>query len=200
MTGWYDKRIPAPEESVLQPLLDRRARETPDKVFVQFADGGATWTYRELRDQVRETAAALQALGVKQDDPVLTWLPNGPEALRIWFAINYLGAIYIPLNLAYRGQILEHAVRSSGARLIVGHPDLLPRLDAIDSSSIQLRVPVVRYLHVLGHGAGDRHDLPDAARRHGAVPAQAAAGAGRSRPYAEEGRAGAAQRRVRGLR
>ena len=46
MTGWYDKRIPAPEESVLQPLLDRRARETPDKVFVQFADGGATWTYR----------------------------------------------------------------------------------------------------------------------------------------------------------
>jgi crotonobetaine/carnitine-CoA ligase len=142
MTGWYDKRIPAPEESVLQPLLDRRARETPDKVFVQFADGGATWTYRELRDQVRETAAALQALGVKQDDPVLTWLPNGPEALRIWFAINYLGAIYIPLNLAYRGQILEHAVRSSGARLIVGHPDLLPRLDAIDSSAIQLRVPV----------------------------------------------------------
>ena len=142
MTAWRDPRIPIPEECVLRPLLDRRAHETPDKVFVQFADGGATWTYRELRDQVHETAAALQALGVKQDEPVLTWLPNGPEALRIWFAINYLGAIYIPLNLAYRGQILEHAVRSSGARLIVGHPDLLPRLDAIDVAGVQSRVPI----------------------------------------------------------
>ena len=140
MTTWHDERIPTPEECVLRPLLDRRARETPDKVFVQFADSGATWTYRELREQVLETAAALQALGVQQEEPVLTWLPNGPEALRTWFAINYLGAIYIPLNLAYRGQILEHAVRSSGARLIVGHPDLLPRLDAIDAANMERRV------------------------------------------------------------
>ena len=131
-----------PEECVLQPLLDRRARETPDKVFVQFADSGTTWTYRELHEHVRETAAALQALGVRQDEAVLTWLPNGPDALRIWFAVNYIGAIYIPLNLAYRGQILEHAVHSSGARLIVAHPDLLPRLDAIDAAALERRVPI----------------------------------------------------------
>ncbi|MDP1840398.1 MAG: AMP-binding protein [Reyranella sp.] len=142
MTGLRDPRILPPEDCVLQPLLDRRAGETPDKVFVQFADDGATWTYRELRDHVRDTAAALQALGVRQDEPVLTWLPNGPDALRIWFAINYIGAIYIPLNLAYRGQILEHAVRNSGARLIVGHPDLLPRLDGIDAAGLEHRVPI----------------------------------------------------------
>ncbi len=142
MTAWRDPRMLPPEECVLQPLLDRRARETPDKVFVQFADDGTVWTYRELRDHVRDTAAALQALGVRQDEPVLTWLPNGPDALRIWFAINYIGAIYIPLNLAYRGQILEHAVRNSGARLIVGHPDLLPRLDGIDATALEHRVPV----------------------------------------------------------
>ena len=59
MTAWYDRRIPAPEECVLQPLLDRRARESPDKVFVKFADSGATWSYRELREQVLETAAGL---------------------------------------------------------------------------------------------------------------------------------------------
>lgn len=142
MTAWRDPRIPAPEECVLQPLLDRRTRETPDKVFVQFADTGIVWTYAELHAVVRETSAALQALDVRQDEPVLTWLPNGPDALRIWFAINYIGAIYVPLNLAYRGQLLEHAVRSSGARLIVGHPDLLPRLDGLDIRQLERRVAV----------------------------------------------------------
>ena len=77
---------------------------------------------------------------MNQGDTVLTWLPNGPDALRVWFAINYLGAIYVPLNLAYRGKLLEHAVRSSGARLIVAHPDLLPRLDAIDTAQLEQRV------------------------------------------------------------
>jgi crotonobetaine/carnitine-CoA ligase len=43
-----DPRMPPPEECVLQPLLDRRARETPHKVFVQFAATGAAWTYAEL--------------------------------------------------------------------------------------------------------------------------------------------------------
>lgn len=137
-----DPRIPPPEECVLRPLLDRRAREAPDKVFVQFAATGAAWTYAELRRIVHETAAALQALGVRQDETVLTWLPNGPDALRLWFAINYIGAIYVPLNLAYRGQILEHAVRTSDARLIVGHPDLLPRLDGIDTARLEQRVAI----------------------------------------------------------
>ncbi len=127
-----DPRIPSPQDCVLHQLLDRRAHETPGKVFVHFAASGEEWTYADLRRIVVETAAALQQRGVGQDDPVLTWLPNGPDALRLWFAINYLGAIYVPLNLAYRGQVLEHAVRISGARLIAGHPDLLPRLEAID--------------------------------------------------------------------
>ena len=137
-----DPRIPAPEDCVLRPLLDRRARETPDKVFVRFAATGEEWTYSRLHRIVLETAAALQRLGVKQDDPVLTWLPNGPDALRLWFAINYLGAVYVPLNLAYRGQLLEHAVGNSGARLIAGHPDLLPRLDAIARGALEQRVAI----------------------------------------------------------
>lgn len=137
---WYDPRIPAPEDCVLRPLLDRRARETPDKVFAVFAATDRTWTYAELLRATQETAAALAAQGVDQGDTVLTWLPNGPDALRVWFAINYLGAIYVPLNLAYRGKLLEHAVRSSGARLIVAHPDLLPRLDAIDTARLERRV------------------------------------------------------------
>ena len=33
---------------------------------------------------------------MQQGEHVLVWLPNGPECLVTWFAINYLGAVYVP--------------------------------------------------------------------------------------------------------
>ena len=41
--AWHDPRVPADVDCVLRPLLERRAAETPDKVFALFADGSA-WT------------------------------------------------------------------------------------------------------------------------------------------------------------
>jgi non-ribosomal peptide synthetase component E (peptide arylation enzyme) len=87
---WCDPRAPAPEDSVLRPLLEQRAAETADGVFARFADG-TTWTYRQTRDVARRAALGFQSLGVQHGDTVLSWLPNGPDALRVWFGLNYLG-------------------------------------------------------------------------------------------------------------
>jgi carnitine-CoA ligase len=93
-TEWSNPRIPPSEVGVLRPLLDRRAKEIPDKVFAKFADGSA-WSYAELREITTRTAAALQALGVRQGDHVLSWLPNGTDALRVWFGLNYIAAMLL---------------------------------------------------------------------------------------------------------
>src|SRR5262245_553564 len=63
----YDPRIPPRQDCIVGEAIDRWARDNPDKVFVLFADG-TSWTFRELRDVVRQTALGLQQLGVKQDD------------------------------------------------------------------------------------------------------------------------------------
>src|SRR5678815_2722975 len=134
MAKWHDPRVPADVDCVLRPLLERRAAETPDKVFALFADGSA-WTYREAREVARRAAVGLRRLGVEQGDTVLSWLPNGPAALRVWFGLNYLGAVYVPINLAYRGGILAHVVANSDAKLIVAHADLVGRLADIDRAA-----------------------------------------------------------------
>ena len=134
-----DKRIPAPDACVLRPLLERRAAETPDKVFARFADG-AEWTYRQMLQIAERTAIGLQALGVKQDDKVLSWLPNGPDAIRAWFGLNWLGAVYVPINLAYKGRLLEHVVENSDAKLIVAHADLVGRLADINRAKLEAAV------------------------------------------------------------
>jgi crotonobetaine/carnitine-CoA ligase len=133
---WFDPRVPAADRCVLRPLLDRHAAATPDKVFARFADG-REWTYRQTQAIARRTAHALHALGVAKGDKVLSWLPNGPDAIRVWFGLNYLGAVYVPINLAYRGGLLAHVVANSDARLIVAHADLVGRLADIDRAALE---------------------------------------------------------------
>lgn len=131
-----DPRIPAVEDCVLGPLLDRHADERPQTVFAVFEDGSA-WTYGELHAIVRETAAGLAGLGIRPGDHVGAWLPNGPDALRVWFAINYLGAVCVPINQAYRGSLLEHALDLSDIRLLVLHAGLSGRLGEVSTARLE---------------------------------------------------------------
>ena len=81
-------------------------------------------------------AASLQQLGVGLGNPVLCWLPNGPELLRTWFGINLRGAVYVPVNTAYRGSLLERVVCDSEAPVLVSHHALLERLNDIDNGAL----------------------------------------------------------------
>jgi len=127
--------VPGRNVCVLPDLLDRHAAATPDKAFVISPDGRET-SYGALRRDVREMARALQDLGVEQGEHVLVWMPNGIDVLRIWFAINYVGAVYVPINTAYRGGILEHVVRNSGARLMIAHGQLADRLNDVATAAL----------------------------------------------------------------
>jgi crotonobetaine/carnitine-CoA ligase len=125
---WFDPRMPRREDCVLKAILDDRAARHPERRLALFEDG-TQWTWHEGREQVRAQAAALQALGIKPGDRVLVWLPSGPDMVRAWFSINYLGAIFAPLNTAYRGASLEHTINASRARLMIAHAALIERLE-----------------------------------------------------------------------
>ncbi|MDH3581639.1 MAG: AMP-binding protein [Hyphomicrobiales bacterium] len=123
--------IPPRESCVLGPLLERWAREKPEDSALIFEDG-PQWTWAELLQRTRQVAAGLKAMGVNAGDHVLSWQPNNPEAILTWFALNYIGAVYIPMNTAYKGKLLQNLVQLSDAKLMVCHADLAARLNAID--------------------------------------------------------------------
>ncbi|MEC9345541.1 MAG: AMP-binding protein [Pseudomonadota bacterium] len=128
--------MPRREDCVLASQLERWASERGDKVFAIYEDY-STWTYSETLELTRSTAAAFQALGVKRGEHVLVWMPTGPDCMRIWFALNYLGAVYVPINTGYRGGLLEHVIENSGARLMVAHSDLVERLDYVELAQLE---------------------------------------------------------------
>lgn len=152
----HDHRIPDIDQCIPSRLLERWAVEKPQGLFALF-ESGEQWTWRDALEQVRSTAAGLRNLGINSGDYVGMWLPSGPDAVRVWFAINYLGAVCVPLNLAYRGRLLEHCIAVAGMRVLIAHAELAPRLAEIDTGPLSQLVvsggqtPAVGALRVYGH-------------------------------------------------
>jgi crotonobetaine/carnitine-CoA ligase len=154
---------------VLRNILDRWSEETPDKPCARFEDG-QEYSYSQFTRIVRRTARALQDLGVEQGDHVFIWMPNGFDMTRLWFAINYIGAVYVPSNIAYKGALLEHVLRNSGAKLAVVHAQLLERLIPVERAGLETVVVI-----------GDTHHTLDGVR---VLPATALVSDGEPLPLA----------------
>ncbi|WP_218511661.1 AMP-binding protein [Variovorax sp. dw_308] len=135
------ERVPAADHCVLRSTLEKWAATQPDKVFAKLSKTEAV-TYAGMRDLAESTAAGLQALGVKQGDTVVVWLPNSLDCLRVWFGINWLGATYVPINTAYRGQLLQHVLHNAGAEVIIAHAELVGRLADVHIANLKTVVVV----------------------------------------------------------
>lgn len=136
-----DPRVPARERCVLRYALEHYAERCPEKPYCVF-DDGAIWTYAQLLAGVRRCAAGLQRLGLRQGEQLVCWLANGPQALLTYFAANYLGAVFVPFNTAYRGQVLAHVLENADARIAVVQGEFTGRLGEVDTGRLQRLVTV----------------------------------------------------------
>lgn len=141
-----DPRVPDAASCTIAGLLTARAHAHPDRVFAVFSDG-ESWTYGETYQRSLGAAAALTALGVRPGDRVMSWLPNGPDALLAWFGTNLAGATCTPVNTAYRGGLLEHVLTNSGATVVVAHSQLAPRLMEIQPGNQRPKIIGPHELH-----------------------------------------------------
>ena len=67
------------------------AKEYPNYVALEFM--GRKITYSKLINEVQRCAKALKTLGVREGDKVMVALPNCPQAIYIFYAINLIGGI-----------------------------------------------------------------------------------------------------------
>lgn len=95
-TPWYEHsegvplHLEYPDCSMVE-LVARTAEQYPDITAYEFF-GGKT-TYKEFMEEVRRCAAALCAMGIEPGDKVTICMPNTPQAVVMFYALNYMGAI-----------------------------------------------------------------------------------------------------------
>lgn len=103
--------------SFLDAFADN-VRKYPEKIALEFLDHPLQrFTYAELEEQVNRTAGYLQSLGVQPGDRVALQLSKSIEFILLHLATVRLGAISLPLNLAYPPDELKYFLEDSGAKL-----------------------------------------------------------------------------------
>ena len=85
----------------------------PDKVAVVY--GERRITYGDLVSDSRRLALGLLELGLKPLDRAVIQLPNIPEFVTTYLALNWIGVIPVMALRAHRHAEVRHFIRASGA-------------------------------------------------------------------------------------
>ncbi len=67
------------------------AEQYPDNVAFDFM--GRSTTYRQMVHEIERCAKALKTIGVRENDKVTIAMPNCPQAIYMFYAVNLVGAI-----------------------------------------------------------------------------------------------------------
>jgi len=149
-SGFWPEEIPKHltylKDFAIYQFLEKAARTSPDNVATIFFD--AKITYRELWDKVLRFASSLHKLGLKRGDRIGIYLPNCPQFVIAFFAINRLGATIVPFNTQYVDHELEYQLNDSGARNIITIDITYKRVRNLrDKKKVELDNIIVASLH-----------------------------------------------------
>jgi crotonobetaine/carnitine-CoA ligase len=89
---------------------------------------------------VRIIATGLARVGVTAGDRVIVMMPNCRLGILCLFAANYLGALYVPINPALKGSLLEHVLTDSGAKFAIVPENMLEAVISAESPHLKMIV------------------------------------------------------------
>ena len=98
-------------------FLRETAKAHPDRIALEYY--GLRISFRRLMARIDRCAAGLQAAGIGPGDTVSVVLPNLPQALISFYAINRLGAVANMLHPSLSGRTLWQAVQSTESRALI---------------------------------------------------------------------------------
>jgi acyl-CoA synthetase (AMP-forming)/AMP-acid ligase II len=108
-------------------VLAHHASATPDKVLAIFESIGVT--YAEMAGRAASLATGLHERGIGSGDVVALLSYNSTEFLETIFAVNYLGAIVMPINWRLAAPEIRYLLEHSEARALVCDEALIPLAD-----------------------------------------------------------------------
>lgn len=78
-------------EGTLYEAVAKTAKEYPNSIVFDFM--GKSTTYRKLIQEIEVCARALKTIGIREGDKVTIAMPNCPQAIYMFYAVNLVGGI-----------------------------------------------------------------------------------------------------------
>lgn len=125
------------EPFTLGALLRTAAERHGNRTFLEFPDG--TQTYAEADRRANCTANGFAALDAGKDSKIAIMAMNGPGFIDAWLGAARTGAVYVPINTDYKGDILRYQLGKADVSHMVIDPVFVDRLDAVAADLPRLR-------------------------------------------------------------
>jgi acyl-CoA synthetase (AMP-forming)/AMP-acid ligase II len=98
-----------------------------DKPALVDGAGGRAYSHAQAAGAIRAAAGALAGRGIGDEDVVALCGPNSPEYAIAFHAIAAVGAAVTTINPTYTAEELGFQLEHSGARALIGVPEVLDR-------------------------------------------------------------------------
>jgi len=126
--------VEIPEIS-LYGALASRAEQNPELFAVEYM--GAKATFSGLISLIDDAAASLRAMGVEKDDNVTLALPNIPNAVILFYALNKIGARAAMIHPLSPPVDIEYYLKATKSKWAVTVDLFVPKfMDIIDSTDV----------------------------------------------------------------
>jgi long-chain acyl-CoA synthetase len=104
-------------ERTIFTAFEASAEKYPHNAALIFL--GTRFSYRKLTELIYRFATAAADLGVKIQDRVLIYLPNSPQWLIAYMALQKIGAVPVPVSPIYPPYELTYLLNHSGSKTII---------------------------------------------------------------------------------
>ncbi len=109
-------KIEIPNGSVYD-VLKKNSEEHLDAIAINYL--GKEITYRELLRQIEICSRAFRSQGIRKDDVVTICMPNTPEAMISFYALNKIGAIANMIHPLSSEQEIKNYLNSTNSVMLV---------------------------------------------------------------------------------
>ncbi len=101
----------------------------PHNVALRYFD--TQITYKELIKKINKVAASLKAIGAEKGDRITVCMPNTPEAIYMFYAINEIGAVANMVHPLSSEKEIEDYINQSHSSIILCIDIAYPKVEAI---------------------------------------------------------------------
>lgn len=146
------------------------AEKYPDNIALDFM--GKSTNYKTLVEMVEKCAKSLRTIGVRQGDRVTIAMPNCPQAIYMFYAVNVVGAVANMVHPLSSEKELEFYINESESNTVITLDQFYHKFEAIRENTCVVNIIIARIKDALSHPIKEGYMLTEG-RKIQKIPADA---------------------------
>ena len=146
-TPWVKNLVDVPAhldyfQGSMYEAVERVARKRPNAIAFDFM--GRATTYRKMVEEIQRCAKSLRTIGVREGDCVTIAMPNCPQAIYVFYAVNLIGAIANMVHPLSSEKEIEFYINESKSVTVVTLDQFYHKVEAIRQNTCAVNIVIAR--------------------------------------------------------